>query len=342
MANKTKKIVFSILFTTLLALSFAFICIKPTKAENVDYDSYSWRLKYGTLMTNYEASLLTATTATITSVVPGGTTDAYFNMQYGTDANNPITQTYIIQFNVIHPTSTTTYINYDFYNKTNRQYVGNISYCDCRITYYASNASTSSYVYLNNVASPTGANTSLQKYWLSTTGFSITSQIVGGSTYSTTTLNNSSKAVELLSRLFTPYISNDEVIFNNGVNVGLANGEQRVINDPNYYGLYNSSQYDANYNTGYEVGYTDGRNSFNAVAIYNNAYNEGYNSGLSASSQDYGISDLLFSIFNVPVAVLSNLFSFSIFNTTVWTVIVSLLIITIVIYIIKRLILFKE
>lgn len=91
-------------------------------------------------------------------------------------------------------------------------------------------------------------------------------------------------------------------------------------------------------NQGYTTGFNDGVNSVdtdiyyqqgvdsvNTGAIYANAYNAGYNAGLTESSHDYGISNLLFSIFDIPITIMSSLFSFTIFGTEVWGLLISLM-----------------
>ena len=90
------------------------------------------------------------------------------------------------------------------------------------------------------------------------------------------------------------------------------------------------------YNNGYDVGYQAGVDSVNITAIATNSYNAGYNAGLLNSSHDYGIRDLLYSIFDVPINVLSNLFSFTIFGANVWAVIVSLLAISVLLWILSK------
>lgn len=95
----------------------------------------------------------------------------------------------------------------------------------------------------------------------------------------------------------------------------------------------NTQQY---YDNGYNTGYNVGRNSVDINAVQTQAYSDGYNAGLLSSSHDYGIKDLLYSIFDVPINVLSNLFSFTIFGSNVWAIIVSLLTILVVIWIVSK------
>lgn len=97
---------------------------------------------------------------------------------------------------------------------------------------------------------------------------------------------------------------------------------------------FDTSQYW--YDFGYQDGYDNGRESA-YDDYYQDGYYHGYNDGIRESSQSYGITDLLFSIFDTPFQVMYNLFSFTIFGTTAWTIIISLTTLLLVLWLVKRL-----
>lgn len=94
--------------------------------------------------------------------------------------------------------------------------------------------------------------------------------------------------------------------------------------DTSYYKRY---WYDYGYNDGHDAGSNSG---------YDTGYDVGYQRGQLEASRDYHIHDLLFAIFDTPFEVLSNLFSFTIFGTTTWSIIVSLTTLLIILWILKR------
>lgn len=89
------------------------------------------------------------------------------------------------------------------------------------------------------------------------------------------------------------------------------------------------------YDNGYSNGYDDGRES-----VYDDAYEQGYIQGFYdgklVAPVDYGIHDLLFAIFDTPFEVMQNLFSMTLFTIPVWTIITSLTLLMVVLWIIKR------
>lgn len=97
----------------------------------------------------------------------------------------------------------------------------------------------------------------------------------------------------------------------------------------------NSGDYFDGYTNGTNDGYNQGLTKGNEVG-YANGYSDGYNQGLLESSADYGISDLLFTIYDTPFSVLYNLFSFTIFGVSFWTIISSLIAILVVLWVVKR------
>lgn len=90
------------------------------------------------------------------------------------------------------------------------------------------------------------------------------------------------------------------------------------------------------YDFGYQDGFDNGRESA-YDDYYQDGYYDGYINGIRESSQSYGITDLLFSIFDTPFQVMYNLFSFTIFGTTAWTIIISLTTLLLVLWLVKRL-----
>lgn len=121
-------------------------------------------------------------------------------------------------------------------------------------------------------------------------------------------------------RVSDPYLDNN----------GIGNAPQFLFWDLNLNANYNDI-YDSGYRQGIEVGYYRGRND--GVSI---GYSNGYAEGQLNPSNDYHISDLLFAIFDAPYQVLYNLFSFTIFGTSMWVIIVSLLTLAIVLWVVKK------
>lgn len=99
-----------------------------------------------------------------------------------------------------------------------------------------------------------------------------------------------------------------------------------------------STQFDGSsyFQAGIDTGKTEGYNIGYSAGM-NEGYARGYSAGADIGSEDYHIHDLLFTIFDTPFEVLHNLFSFTIFSTPVWTIIVSLLSLLVVLWLIKRL-----
>jgi len=333
MENKNifKKIILSIILAVCFGLCFAFAGSTNADAENLqDYDGSSWHLNYYTNITTSYLNSLSSLDTNITCKVQGDggySTTALFNIYIGNNMlpQPPQSNLYFIKLSVAHQNTTTSYLYFDFFTRgtTNTS----VSNSTLRVTFYtAGNNSPNSYCRLYNIASPVGADATTIGFYLSKYGASITTAQVGGSTYSTTILDNDSVAVSLFNKCFTN-IFTDTDNYEKGYSAGYNSAMDEV-----------GGSLDTYYNNGYNAGYSAGASSIDTDSFYNTGYERGYNAGVSSSSQDYGIGDLLFSILNVPIAVLTNLFNINIFGANVLAVIVSLLIVTISIWVIKKLI----
>lgn len=329
--RRLKKILITLCLVLCFGLSFLFIGSRKAKAEDLqDYDNSIWYMNYYTDLTTSYVNSLTFTSSKVTSIVQGDggyTTDALFTMYTGSNMlpQPPASTSIFILVTISHQSTTNTYIWFDFFTAgtTNTS----VSNALLRVTFYTANQnSTNSYCRLYNLASPRGADISTLGFYLDKYGLEIVSALVGGSTFSTTILNNDSTATYLFNHCFSNFYK-DVDNYERGYNIGYNNAMNEV-----------GGSLDTYYNNGYNAGYTAGASSINTSSYYNNGYNAGYTAGLTNSSQDYGISDLLFSVLNVPIAVLTNLFSINIFGANVLAVIVSLLIVTISVWVIKKLI----
>lgn len=127
----------------------------------------------------------------------------------------------------------------------------------------------------------------------------------------------------------------EENAYNDGYYNGLAVGRDLGYNDGYYDAFIESSSV---INQARIDGYNEGLQSSNNEYILN-AYNSGYNEGYSAGRDDenpYSFTNLIFAVFEVPVKTFVGLFNWNFLGVNLANFVLSLLTLSFIVVIVKR------